>query len=167
MKRSNKILISTIAVIGIGVASISMVTAHGGFNRHGGCSGGFGDAQPWQQSQGYMMQHRGFNRGFGPGMEQYMQQRLDQVKYKLRITEEQEPAWQEFTQVIDNKVASMRDRMQQRGIQKTVTQRIQHLRDGADHMSQVAGAIERLYKTLTPEQQKVADQITPMRMRGF
>ena len=160
MKRSTKILITTAAVIGIGAGSVSLVSAHGG------CGGGYGMPQQWGQGHGPMM-HRGFKRGFGAGMEQFMQERLDQAKYKLRITEEQEPAWQEFTTQIGKSAATMRDRMQQRWSQPTVSERVQHMRDKAGQVSRMADAVERLYQTLTPEQQKIADQFSPMRMRGF
>ena len=114
-----------------------------------------------------MMQQRRFNKGFGFGMGQFMQQRLDQAKYQLRITEEQEPAWQEFTEEVGKKAATMRNRMQQRWAQQTVTERIKHMRNRADHMTRLASAIEKLYKTLTPEQKKIADQFNLMRMCGF
>lgn len=168
MKRSTKALISTVAVIGISAASISYVSAYGGPGGFGGCNGGgYGAGQPWQQGHGPMMQQRGFNRGFGGGMEQFMQQRLDQAKYTLRITKEQEPAWKEFTEAVGKKAATMQDRRQQRGTQQPVTERVKRMRDGAEQMTQMADAVEKMYKTLTPEQQKIADQFTPGRMRPF
>ncbi len=166
MKRSTKILTGTTAAILITTASISMVSAHGGFNRSGGCDG-YGGPQQWHQGQGSMMHLRGKMRGFGSGMQRFMQQRLDQAKYQLRITEEQEPAWQEFTAEIEKGASTMRDHMQQRRTQKSVAERVQHMRDKSDQMSQMAGAVDRMYKALTPEQQKIADEFTPMRMRGF
>lgn len=166
MKRSTKILVTTAAVIGIGAGSVSLVSAHGGFGGPGGCGGGYGMPQQWSQGHGPMMQ-RGFKRGFGSGMEQFMQERLDQAKYKLRITETQEPAWQEFTAQIGKNAAAMRNRMQQRWAQPTVGERVQHMRDKAGQVSQMANAVEKLYQSLTPEQQKIADQLSPMRMRGF
>jgi len=166
MKRSTKILTGTTVAILITTASISMVSAHGGFNRSGGCDG-YGGPQQWQQGLGPMMHQRGKMWGFGSGMQQFVQQRLDQAKYQLRITEEQEPAWQEFTAEIENGVSTMRDHMQQRRTQKSLAERVQHMRDKSDQMSQMASAVEKMYQTLTPEQQKIADEFTPMRMRGF
>ncbi len=103
----------------------------------------------------------------GTWMEQRMQDRLGYMKYKLGITGEQEPAWKEFTDAVSSKTATMRDRMLQRGAQQTVSERVKLLRDGAEQMTQMANAIDKMYKTLTPEQQKIADQINPRRMRGF
>jgi len=110
MKRTTKVIVTTAAIVGLGAASISMVSAHGGFNGPGGC-GGYGGSQQWQQGHGPMMQ-RGFMRHFGSSKEQFMQQRLDQAKYKLRITEEQEPAWKILTDTIGQKVDFMRNHMQ-------------------------------------------------------
>lgn len=165
MKRTTKVFVTIVAVIGLGTASISMVSAHGGFNQSGGY-GGYGGPQQGQYGHGPMMKH-GFKRHFGSGMGQFVQQRLDQAKYQLRITKEQEPAWQKLTDTIRQKMDLKRDHMQQRGAEQTVAERMKHLRDGADHMSQLAGAVENMYKALTPEQKKIADQMTPMRMRRF
>ncbi len=175
MKRSKKVLLSTVAVIGLSVASVSLVSAFGGPGGHGGHGGpggfggcdrsGYGPSPQWQQ--GRMMHRPGFDGGFGFGMEDMMQNRLDRMKYELRITKEQEPAWKEFTESASKKMTTMRDRMQQRGMQGTVAERVKLMRDGATNMTEMADAIEKLHKTLTPEQQKITDQISPRMMRGF
>jgi periplasmic protein CpxP/Spy len=165
MKGSKKALISTVAVIGLSVASISMVSAYGGNSGYGCCDrGGYGDRQ---QKQGQMMQKGKSGRGMGGNMGQRIEEKLDRIKYKLRITEKQEPAWNEFTDTVANKAATMRDRMQQRGTQQPVSERVKRMRDGAEQMTKMADAIDKMYKTLTPEQQKIADQINPRGMRGF
>lgn len=159
MKRSKKVLISTAAVLILSAASVSMVSArghHGG--GFGGCDGGYGF---WQQGPSQMTEKR------GSWMKQRMQDKLDYVKYKLQITDKQEPAWQEFTTALEGKFTTMQDRMQDRGSQKTVTERVKLMREGAENMTQMADAIEKLYKSLTPEQQKLADQLNPMGRRGF
>ncbi len=161
MKRSKKILISTAAVLILSTASISMVSARGGFGGCNGGYGGYGGYGNWQQGPGQMMQKQ------GSWMEQRMQDRLGYMKYKLGITEEQEPAWKEFTAAVSSKATTMRERIQQRGAQQTVTERVTRMRDGAEQMIQMANAVEKMYKALTPEQQKIADQISPRRMRGF
>lgn len=158
MKRSTKLLVSTVAVIGLGMGSISMVSAFGGPGGFGGHHGGYGN---WQQGSGMTKEER------GTLMEQKMQDRLGYIKYKLQITDKQEPAWQEFTAALESKFTSMRDRMGNRGEQKTVAERVKLMRTGAENMTQMADAIEKLYTALTPEQQKIADQISPRRMRGF
>ncbi len=161
MKRSNKALITTVAVIGLSVASISMVSAYGGPGGYDGCSrGGYSDRQqgPGQRGSGKMDR---------ADMEQRIADRLDWVKYKLRITEKQEPAWNEFTGTISKSAATMRERRQQRNTEQTVIERAKQMRDGAEQMTRVAAAIENMYKALTPEQQKIADQISPRKMYRF
>lgn len=158
MKRSKKVLISTVAVVGLSLGSISMVSAFGGPGGYGGCDRGNGQKGPDK-----MMQKR------GSWMEKKMEDRLGYMKYKLGITAEQEPAWKEFTKTLQDKFAKKRDRKENRGEQKTVTDKVKMMREGAEQMIQTANAIEKFYGTLTPEQQKIADEMRPMgkRMRGF
>jgi hypothetical protein len=160
MKRSKKVLISTVAVVGLSLGSISMVSAFGGPGGYGDCDRGYG-----QKGPNKMMQ----KRGSGFNMEKRMEERLDYMKYKLGITAEQEPAWKEFTKTLQDKFAKKRDRRENRGEQKTVTDKVKMMREGAEQMIQTANAIEKFYATLTPEQQKIADEMSPMgnRMRGF
>jgi periplasmic protein CpxP/Spy len=158
MKRSKKILISTVAVIGLSMGSISMVSAFGGPNGFGGCRGGYGHGP---RGQDKMTEEQ------SSWMEQRMQDRLGYIKYKLGITEKQEPAWQAFTQSLEDKFSSRLDRKKGRDTQTTVTGRIKMMRDHAEQMVQMADTIETLYKALTPEQQKIADQLGPMGMRRF
>jgi hypothetical protein len=163
MKGSKKVLITTVAVVGLSLGSISAVSAFGGPGGYGGCDRGYG-----QKGPNKMMQ----KRGSGFNMEEKMAERLDYMKYKLKITEKQEPAWQEFTKVLESKFTNMRERKENRGEQKTITEKVKQMRAGAESMTQMADAMEKLYSTLTPEQQKIADEMSPMgkrtpRMRGF
>lgn len=158
MKRSKKVMISTAVVLILSTASISIVSARGGHGGYGGCDGSYSS---WQQGPGQMTDKK------STWMQQRMQDRLDYIKYKLGITEQQEPAWKEFTDAVSSKASTMRNRMQQRGAQQTVAERVKRMRDGAEQMTQMAGNIEKMYNALTPEQQKIADQINPRRMRGF
>jgi len=155
MKHSKKVLLSTVAVIGLGMGSISMVSAFGG---PGGCDGGNGYGQ---RGSGKMMQKQGSR------MQERMQDRLGYMKYKLAITENQEPAWKEFTTVLENKFTAKRDRKGNRGEQKNMTERVKMMRDGAERMTKMADAIEKFYSALTPEQQKIADQLRPMGKHRF
>lgn len=179
MKRSSKVLITVAAVVGISAASLSWVSANGGWGP--GCGA-------YNQGQGYgygqMMGHRGFqgmgpgamhggpgfSRGMGPGMMQGgpgfgMEQRLDTIKSELQITAQQEPAWQAFEQAMNKNREAMVERFQGRGFigQIPVEERVKFMREKADHMSEMAVVIENLYAELTPVQQKLADQLHPMR----
>jgi len=48
-----------------------------------------------------------------------------------------------------------------------MTDRVKMMRDGAERMTKMADAIEKFYTALTPEQQKIADQLRPMGKRRF
>jgi hypothetical protein len=134
-----------------------MVSAFGGPGGFGGCDRGYG------KGPDKMMEKRGAR------MEKKMEDRLGYMKYKLGITTEQEPAWEEFTKALQDKFSNRKDRMKNRGEQKTVTEKVKMMREGAERMSQMADTIEKFYGALTPEQQKIADEMGPMgkRMRGF
>ncbi|MCW8882042.1 MAG: Spy/CpxP family protein refolding chaperone [Sedimenticola sp.] len=157
MKRSSKIIIAAVAVIGISTA----VAANGRFDR---C--GYGQGQMSMQGGGYSEQWRhGSGRGMHGDPSARMEQGLDMMKYKLRITEAQEPAWQAFEQVLKSKAEK---RMESRkkggaGSQMSVSERVEKMRGRAGQMTEMADAIEQLYSQLTPEQQKLADEMRPMR----
>lgn len=160
MKRSSKIIIAVVAVVGISTA----VAANGRFDRCGYGQGGMG-----MQDSGYSEQSRGrFGRGMRGDPAERMAQGLDMMKYKLRITEAQEPAWQSFEQVLKSKVEKMVEYKKSGGFkgQMPVTERVEKMRAGAGQMTEMADAIEQLYSQLTPEQQKLADEMRPMRGMG-
>lgn len=157
MKRSQKILVTIVAVAGISAAAVATVSAQGGW---GGCRG-YGPAA-YDRSERPMMGYHGYGKKQG-GMRgdkgQMMIQRMENLKTQLQITEAQEPAWQAFNQAVTEKVAAMADRFMQRGAQVPVAERVQRMRAGAQRMTEMADAIETFYGVLTPEQQKIADQM--------
>lgn len=160
MKRSSKIILTAVAIVGISAASISYVSAHGRYDR---CGYGQDPMSMQQDFRGERGRH-GFERGMKGDPAARMEQRLDMMKYKLRITEEQEPAWQAFAQNVKQK---MENRMERREAMRengrlAVPERVKQMRTGAEQMNEMADAIEQLYASLTPEQQKVADQMRPM-----
>ena len=163
MNRSQKVLVTIIAVAGLGAAAVATVSAQGGW---GGCQG-YGQ-QAGMQGERPMMGHHRYGMGQG-GMRgdrsQMMTQRMENLKNQLQITEEQEPAWQAFSQTVTERVAAMAGRFKQRGAQVPVADRVERMRAGAQRMTEMADAIEMFYGVLTPEQQKIADQMRPMGRR--
>jgi hypothetical protein len=161
MKRSTKMILTAVAVVGISAASISYVSAGGGFDR---CGYGQGQMSMQDGGQRNWGRHAGFGRDMSGDRTARMEQGLDMLKYKLRITEAQEPAWQAFEQAMKQKMTSRMERREavrgEDGI--TVAERVKGMREGAGQMSEMADAIEQLYTSLTPEQQKVADAMRPM-----
>lgn len=160
MKRSNKIILTAVAIIGISAASMSYVSAQGRYDR---C--GYGaDATSMQRGFGGERGHHKFDRRMKVDPAARMEQRLDMMKYKLRITEEQEPVWQAFAQNVKQKMENRmerRDAVRENG-RPTVPERVKQMRTGAEQMNEMADVIEKLYASLTPEQQKIADQMRPM-----
>ena len=183
MKRSSKILITTTAVIGLSTAALSFAGGWGGGQgcRHGGYGPGYGygmdpstmQGQPGM-GPGYMQGQRGMGPGGmrGPrGMDPELRAerhglRIEMMKSRLGITAEQEPAWEAFTAVLNENMASMSQRFAERGNPATVEERTTRMRDRAERMAKMADAIETFYAELTPEQQQLADRFVPMRMGG-
>ena len=157
MKRSQQILVTIVAVAGISAAAVATTSAQGGW---GGCRG-YGPAA-YDQSDRPMMGHKRYAKkqgGIRGDKGQMMTQRMEILKSQLQITEAQEPAWQAFNQAVTEKVAAMADRYKQRGAQVPVAERVERMRAGAQRMTEMADAIETFYGVLTPEQQKIADQM--------
>ncbi|MCW8908003.1 MAG: Spy/CpxP family protein refolding chaperone [Sedimenticola sp.] len=166
MKRSSKIIITAVTVIGISMATISLVSAGGRYDRCGSGPDGIGQ---YERGGGHF-QRNGLGRDMrGGDRTARMQERMDMIKYKLRITGEQEPAWQAFEQTLAESMKSRgeaRQAAREAGRQLTVSERVERMRNGATEMGKVADAIEQLYASLTPEQQKVADEMRPMGRMG-
>ena len=92
------------------------------------------------------------------------------VKAELKITADQEPAWQAFSR-------SMRELAQQRAgmrkhargsgrdlpLNERIDRRLAMLEQGTAQLRQMAEAVKSLYADLTPEQQQLADRLVPMR----
>lgn len=162
MKRSSKIIITAVTVIGISMATISLVSAGGRYDRCGSGPDGMGQ----YERGGSHYQRHGYGRDMrGGDPTQRMQQGLDMIKYKLRITEAQEPAWQAFEETLSESMKTRteaRQAMRESGKSMTVPERVERMRSGAGNLGKMADAIEQLYASLTPEQQKVADEMRPM-----
>ena len=161
MKRSSKIILTAVTVVGISLASLSYVSANGRYDR---CGYGQGPVSMQDGGKGQWGRH-GFGHGRSGDAAARMEQGLDMIKYKLRITEEQEPAWQAFEQSMKQKMSSRleaRQAAREAGRSMTVAERVERMRNGAGQMTEMADAIEKLYASLTPEQQKIADELRPM-----
>jgi protein CpxP len=163
MKQQRKIVLAVVAAAGITAASAALAWNQAGWD--GGCPGyGPGAMQPY--GQGPMMGRHG-RGGMMPGQRaERMAQRLDMLKYQLKITEAQEPAWNSFSQSVQSKMAGMMGRFQSGGAAEPqpIGERVQLIRDKATNLQQLADSIEQLYAALSPEQREVADRLPPMVM---
>jgi len=178
MKGSSKIILTGIAVIGISAATIGVVSAKGpcggyrnqmGFEDRGYYSHEYGYGGPGRGQQGSRGQHGGgWSKGPGNGadFEAKMDERLDRVKSQLGITSTQEPAWNEFTSHLKQKMETRKQRRKARMSDAipAVEQRIEFMREKSAQINEMADAMAKLHAQLTPEQQKMADSLPMGRM---
>jgi len=161
MNKSIKTLIATVAVVGISAGSISLATANGSW---GGDCGRGGQMHKQGNMQGHSFK-QGQRYKQGGVVEERIADRLGYMKYQLKITEAQEPAWQTFEASVKERGAKMAGRSKQGSFKQKmpVTERIALMRTKTEQMNKMADSIEALYTQLTPEQQQLADQISPLR----
>lgn len=132
-----------------------------------GDGGGPGFGGPQSCGSGH---HGRFGRhGFG-----LMGQRIDGmlafIKAELKITTDQESAWQEFSATmreLAQRSAGMRNHApgsaRDLPLSERIDRRLAMMEQGTAHLRQLAEAVKSLYVNLTPEQQQAADQLVPMR----
>jgi len=92
---------------------------------------------------------------------------LGELKAKLNLTADQQPAWKTFSEQVNDQaknMAAMRDQMKdnaQSMPKKTAPERMakmaEWMKDRAQNMDKMAGAVKTFYATLTPEQQATFD----------
>lgn len=102
------------------------------------------------------------------------QKHLGELKAKLALTTDQQPAWQEFANRVNaqaQSMATMHDKMQAdaRSMPKTapeqMAKRADRMKDGAQNMAKMADAIKTFYDTLKPEQQAALDKFHASHMK--
>jgi len=99
-------------------------------------------------------------------MTQKMEQRQATLKTNLKLTAEQEPAWQAFVQAMKPPARPARPNPSELDAM-TTPQRLEKMKamkaERDAHMNQRIQAIQTFYSVLTPDQQKVFDTQRPMR----
>lgn len=152
-----------LAVVLVSAGSVGLAAAH---SRDWGHGGDYGRCERGHEGRGLMSgEHR-----FQPG--RHIDGVLAYVKAELKITADQEEAWQKFAGVIRDNVKahtaawqSRREAWHQSDDDKlpTVTERIdrrlQAMEQRTDSFKKMAEAAKALYTQLTPEQQARADQM--------
>ena len=154
-------------------------------NEAAGMMGGGGRGMMGYGSGPGMMMGRGFGPGdmggcsmmgmrrgaMTPGNETYAEGRIAFLKAELKITDAQDAAWNAYADTLranSQAMVSMHKQMADTFQQKdhSVTQmldfRIQAMRSRLAALEAMKPATDALYKALTPEQQKKADDMLPV-----
>lgn len=160
MKRLHKILVGTVGALSLIGAAAVMAAPGDGMGR---CGDGMG------MGPGMGMMHEGPMRGGDIGL--LAQKRLDRLKTELKITAEQEPAWQAFAAKATEQAKAMQATHQQHlqqmdkqaaaGVVNAPERMAQHLGEMKQHLATMEAmqvTLKDLYAALTPEQRATADR---------
>ena len=99
---------------------------------------------------------------------------LSELNAKLNLTPAQQPAWQTFSDKVNDqakKMASMRDKMKEnaRSMPKTAPEQmarmVEMMNERVQAMATMADAVKTFYASLTPEQQATLDRMHMSHMK--
>lgn len=177
MKNTRTLLVGMLAAAGIaGAAAIAFAEPPGGFGpgmmgygaRGGGHMGpgmmGYGGPQGHGPG---MMGGWGPGGGFGPGAGSgpvaHQEARLAFLKSELKITADQEPAWEAYTKQAKARAETMESfRTQPPAIAQSTPERLEQraefAKQHAQQLTAASAALKDLYAVLTPEQKAIADR---------
>jgi len=142
MKTLGKVAIGA-AVLSVALAGIAIADSD-----HGGMRG---------PGMGMAMQHGAHGGAMRHG--QAMEQHLATLKSELKLTSQQEPAWQAFEQTVHSqKAAHEQGRGPAQAGTDSMESHIAFMEQRLTGMKAVAKARQDLYKVLTPEQKTIADR---------
>jgi len=91
-------------------------------------------------------------------------QHLGELKAKLKLTQDQQPAWQTFSDQANDQakhMMSMQGQMKDKAqtMPERMAQMADMMKDRAQNMSKMADNVKTFYATLTPEQQAAFDKM--------
>lgn len=206
MRNTRKILVGAVAAAALAASAFVYADPVGpgagpGACQHGGGRGamgygpgaGRGDMDPGMMGQGPGARRGatgygpGAGRGqMGPGMwsnpAAAIESHLAALKVELKITPDQDSAWQAFTTKARQQSETMLARRAQMFAQASgapvsaperLAQRTEFAKQGVASMESMSTAVKDLYAALTPEQKTTADQLLargpmgPLGGRGF
>ena len=163
----NKLILSTLVSASLAVAAVPLAFSQ--------------TANPGPEgSQAQRFEHRGHHeqRAFRlPG--ERVEARLAYLKTALKITDAQQPQWDAFANTLrkqareaDQRIQARRSQMAQRPTTKpTAIERLEHrqarLAATSARLNETLAAAKPLYAALSPEQQKVADELLAPRGHGM
>lgn len=168
MKTLHKILITTAGVLAMGTAV--MAAPQGGMGDCG-MAGGMGPGM------GPAMMRGGHGRGDGDAAA-FAEKRLAALKTELKITAQQEAAWQAFAGKAAEQAKAMQAQRQQMLQERDkaaatpvpaperMAQHLDQMKQHLANMESMQGAVKSLYAVLTPEQRALADKHFDHQHRG-
>lgn len=149
MRQTRKFATAALAVLATGVTTAALAYGPGWGNGPGAMGGGCAG-----QGRAAMMQADPAAR---------IDNRLAFLKSELKITSEQEQAWQSFAETVKAQGAGMprmgRNMTTSGTAPEQIDQRIAFMQLRLERMRTVSKAMQDLYGALTPEQQAVADRL--------
>jgi hypothetical protein len=104
------------------------------------------------------------------------QKHLEELKTQLKLTDNQQAAWQTFSAQVNDQaksMASMQDKMRDKTqtMPKTAPEQMammaEMMKDRARAMDKMADAVKAFYAALTPEQQTAFDKMHMSHMNGM
>lgn len=127
---------------------------------------------------GTAAQHHGERAFRMPG--ERVEARLAYLKTALRITDEQQPQWDAFANTLRKQAREMDARIEARRAQRaqsgrdgqvTAIERLERRQErlalASSRLNEIVAAAKPLYAALTPQQQKVADELLAQRHGGM
>lgn len=149
MKTFSKIVIGTVA--GVGIALTAAAFAQGPGYGHG--PGGYGHTMGMHGPGGGMHGPQGYG---GAGM---VDTHLNAIKSELKLTADQTKAWEAFEKSVRNQVQTMHEgRTAMRSGGQNPDAHIAFMEQRLEGMKAVQKARTDLYAVLTPEQKSVIDR---------
>ena len=174
MKRLHKILIGTAGVLAVAVGTAVVAAPRDGMGEcgmGGGMGGGMGPGMGPGMAQG------GHWRGDGDTAA-FAEKRLAALKTELKITAQQEPAWQAFASKATEQAKAMQAQRQQLQQERDkagatpvpaperMAQHLEQMKQHLANMESMQGTVKNLYAALTPEQRALADKHFDRGQRG-
>lgn len=178
MKNTRKLVVGVMAAAGIAAAAaLAYAEPPGGFGRGmmGYGPGGGGHMGPGMMGYGGpggghgpgMMGGWGPRGGTGPGAAggpvAYQEARLAFLKNELKITADQEAAWEAYAKQAKAQAATVETLRTQPPVTAQTTperleQRAEFAKQRSEQLKATSTAVKNLYAVLTPEQKAIADQ---------
>ena len=131
------------------------------------------DGPGWHESHHGYGHHRGGWGRHGMKAEKHIDGILAFAEAELKITDAQQPAWTEFSdsmrELINENSAYRQSKIPQRDelANASLVERIDHRLASLERrqlqLRKMADAVKKIYAALTPEQQRLADELAPMR----